>query len=90
MELIQGMRNKQEFKLFQKQMLKWNTKIIQIDQEISSRAMFYIQEYSLSHSMMLADALIAAAAVQNSEILLTSNSKHYKFIPNIECRKFTV
>jgi predicted nucleic acid-binding protein len=40
--------------------------------------------------MMLADALIAAAAVQNSEILLTLNSKHYKFIPNIECRKFTV
>jgi predicted nucleic acid-binding protein len=89
MELIQGMRNKQEFKLFQKQMLKWNTKIIQIDQEISSRAMFYIQEYSLSHSMMLADALIAANAVQNSEILLTANSKHYKYIPNIECRKFT-
>ena len=89
MEIIQGMKNKEEFKIFQKQMLKWNTKIIQINQEISSRAMFYVQEYSLSHSMMLADALIAATVVQNSEILITANDKHYKFIPNIECKKFS-
>jgi predicted nucleic acid-binding protein len=88
MEIIQGMKNKEEFKIFQKQMLKWNTNIIQINQEISSRAMFYVQEYSLSHSMMLADALIAATVVQNSEILITANDKHYKFIPNIECKKF--
>lgn len=88
MEIIQGMKNKEEFKLFQKQMLRWNTNIIQINQEISSRAMFYVQEYSLSHSMMLADSLIAATVVQNSEILITANDKHYKFIPNIECKKF--
>ena len=88
MEIIQGMKNKEEFKVFQKQMLKWNTKIIQIDQEISSRAMFYIQEYSLSHSMMLADGLIAATVVQNSEASLTANDKHYKYIPNIDVVKF--
>jgi predicted nucleic acid-binding protein len=88
MELIQGMKNKDEFKLFQKQIQKWNTNIIQIDKEISSRAMFYVQEYALSHSMMLADALIAATVVQNNEALITANDKHYKFIPNIECTKF--
>ena len=89
MELIQGMKNKDECKLFQKQMRKWNTDIIQIDKEISSRAMFYIQEYSLSHSMMLADALIAATVVQSNEKLITANDKHYKFIPTIECKKFS-
>jgi predicted nucleic acid-binding protein len=88
-ELIQGMKNKDEFKLFQKQMQKWNTDIIQIDKEISSRAMFYIQEYALSHSMMLADALIAATVVQSNEKLLTANDKHYKFIPTIESKKFS-
>ena len=88
MELIQGMRNREEFKRFQKQVHKWNTNIIQIDQEISSRAMFYVQEYALSHSMMLADALIAATVVQNSDKLLTANDKHYKFIPTLECMKF--
>ena len=88
MELIQGMKNKNEFKLFQRQINRWNTDIIQIDKEISSRGMFYVQEYSLSHSMLLADALIAATVVQNSEKLLTANDRHYRFIPNIECLKF--
>jgi len=88
MELIQGMRDKKEFQKFQKQFKKWRTEIIHIDQEISSRSVFYVQEYSLSHSMMLADAMIAATAVQNSEVLLTANEKHYRFIPNIEVKKF--
>jgi predicted nucleic acid-binding protein len=88
MELVQGMKNKDEFKLFQKKIIDWGINIIQIDKEISSRAMFYVQEYSLSHSMMLADALIAATLIQNSEKLLTANEKHYKFIPNVEYKKF--
>ena len=88
MELVQGMKNKEEMKKFQKQIQKWNVNIIQIDKEISSRAMFYVQEYALNHSMMLADGLIAATVVQNGEILLTANDKHYKFIPTIELKKF--
>ena len=51
--------------------------------------MFYIQEYVLSHSMMLADTLIAATVVQSNEKLITANDKHYKFIPTIECKKFS-
>ena len=88
MELIQGMKNKEETRAFQRQMQKWNIDIIQIDQQISSRAMFYVQEYSLSHSMMLADALVAATVVQTGETLLTANDKHYKFIPTVECIRF--
>ena len=88
MELIQGMRNKEETRIFLRQMQKWNVDIIQIDKEISSRAMFYVQEYALSHSMMLADALIAATVVQTGGTLLTANDKHYKFIPTIDCKKF--
>ena len=88
MELIQGMKNKEEFRMFQKQIQKWNIDVIQIDKEISSRAVFYIQEYSLSHSIMLADALIAATVVQTNDTLLTANEKHYKYIPNIDCKKF--
>ena len=88
MELIQGMKSKDEYRIFQKQIQRWNTEIIQIDREISSRAIFYIQEYSLSHSMMLGDALIAATIVQLGETLLTANDKHYKYIPNIEIKRF--
>jgi predicted nucleic acid-binding protein len=88
MELVQGMKDKIEFRRFQRQFKKWKTEVIHIDQEISSRAVFYVQEYSLSHSMMLADALIAATAIQNGEMLVTANDKHYRFIPNIELKKF--
>ena len=88
MELMQGMNNKEETRIFQKQIQKWNIDIIQINKEISSRAMFYVQEYALSHSMMLADALIAATVVQTGETLLTANTRHYKFIPMIECKNF--
>lgn len=88
MELVQGMINKTEMKKFQKQLRSWNVNIIQIDKEISARAMFYVQEYALNHSMMLADGLIAATAVQYGEILLTANDKHYKYLPTIELKKF--
>ncbi len=87
-ELVQRMKNKAEFIRIQKQIKKWNTEIIQIDKDISSRAMFYVQEYAFSHSMTLADALIAATAIQNSERLFTANEKHYKFIPTIDLLKF--
>ncbi|HNU90831.1 MAG TPA: type II toxin-antitoxin system VapC family toxin [Spirochaetota bacterium] len=89
MEIVQGMRNREEFRLFHKKVKEWDTNIIQVDADISSRAMFYIQEYALSHSMLLADALIAATAVQNSEKLITANDTHYKFIPNLTYGRFT-
>jgi len=88
MELLQGMRNKEESRRLQKALHQWNVRIFHIDQEISARAMFYVQEYALSHSMQMADALIAATAVQFGEMLITANDKHYKFIPNISLKKF--
>jgi predicted nucleic acid-binding protein len=88
MELVQGMKNKHELRVFQKTFQRWGVNIIQIDKETSARAMFYVQEYALSHSMTLADALIAAKVVQNSEVLVTANDKHYKFIPILDCKKF--
>ncbi|OQB95728.1 MAG: PIN domain protein [Spirochaetes bacterium ADurb.Bin110] len=87
-ELVQRMKNKEEYRRFQKQIQNWNTKIIHIDNEISSRTMFYIEEYAFSHSMYLADALIAATVIQRGETLLTANDKHYKFIPAMQCKRF--
>jgi predicted nucleic acid-binding protein len=87
-ELVQGMRNKQELNKFLKQITRWNVNIIQINQDISTRAMIYIEEYFLSHSMELADSLIAATVINNRETLITGNDKHYKHIPNIQLIKF--
>jgi len=88
MEIVQGMKDKKELLVFQKQLRKWNVEILQIDTEISSRAMFFVEDYFLSHSMELSDALIAATGIQTKDTVLTANEKHYKFIPNIQLEKF--
>ena len=89
MELVQGMRNKQELTLLRKALKNWETKIIYITEEISSKAMFYVEQHYLSHSVQLADALIGATAVAHGEILVTGNVKHYKIVKEINLTKFT-
>jgi len=88
LELLQGMRDKRELQILQKHITKWSTEIIQIDGSISSRAMFLMEDYCLSHSMELGDAIIAATVLESREILLTANDRHYGFIPNIQLHKF--
>jgi predicted nucleic acid-binding protein len=88
MELVQGMRDKKELNSFMKQLTAWKVEILQVDKDISTRAMIYIEQYFLSNSMEMADALIAAACVNDSEVLLTANEKHYRHVPNIQLKKF--
>jgi predicted nucleic acid-binding protein len=88
MEVIQGMKDKKELKSFQKYLKRWSVDIIQINENISTRAMFLVEDYYLSHSLELGDAIIASTALENQEIVLTGNEKHYKFIPNIQIQKF--
>lgn len=61
---------------------------MQIDETISSRAAFLVEEYVLSHGMEMADALIASSALSAGEVLMTANDKHYRFIPDLEVSVF--
>ena len=88
MEVIQGVKDKRELKLLQKYLKKWSVDIMQINESISTRAMFLVEDYFLSHSLELGDAIIASTALENQETILTGNDKHYKFIPNIQIQKF--
>jgi len=89
-EIIQGARNKKELNAFKKALGILNVQVIQIDELISTKAMFYIEQYSLSHSIELADALIGASAVLKQVPLLTGNERHYKYLPEIKILKFQV
>jgi len=88
MELVQGMRNKRELTLLRSSLRKWNAKILFINEDISAKAMFLVEQHFLSSSPVLADALIAATAASNGLKLLTGNTKHYKIIKNIELEGF--
>ena len=87
-ELVQGLRNKAELIELRKAFREWNTKIQYINEEISAKAMFYIERHYLSHSLQLADALIASTAITNGLPLLTGNDKHYKVIKELSITKF--
>jgi len=87
-ELVQGMRNNKELRVLRSCIKDLNIEILPINELISMRASFYIEEYFLSHNIRLADALIAATAVLNGKDLLTGNAKHYKMIKDLGIKKF--
>lgn len=89
-EMIQGMRNKHELNAFRNQFRNWNARIIYINEEISAKAMFYIERNYLSHSLRLADALIGATGLVYGMPLATCNDKHYKVIKELEIIKFRI
>jgi hypothetical protein len=72
MELIQGMRDKSELQLLKKYLKNWKVKILQINENISARSMFLVENYYLSHSLELGDAIIGITARENQETLLTA------------------
>lgn len=46
--------------------------------------MIHVEQYHHYGAMEHADALIAATCVNNSELLITRNEKHYKAVPNLQ------
>lgn len=90
MELLQGVLNKQELQKILKFLNVFDVQILDITPEITRRAMKYVEDYALSDSMELADALIAATAVENGEPLCTANGKHYKCVPGLLLSVFKV
>ncbi len=89
MEVVQGALNKKELNAFKKALRLWNARVAPINETISYHAMFFVESFFLSHSVTLADALIAATAKELGEPLLTGNIKHYSVIPEIEIEPFT-
>ena len=87
-ELVQGMRNKNELNNLRSALHAWNAKVLYISEEISVKAMFFVEQHYLSHSIQLADALIGATAIWHGVPILTGNDKHYKILKDIQIKKF--
>jgi predicted nucleic acid-binding protein len=88
MELVQGMRNKEELRILKSTLKSWGVKTLQINEEISIKAQIYVEEHYLGHSMQLADALIGATVSHFGAVLFTANDKHYRVIKDIKIKKF--
>jgi len=59
-----------------------------LTESVGFRALGYIEEYSLASSVNMADALIAATAIEAGEPILTGNDKHYRAIDQLEIKRF--
>lgn len=88
MELVQGVRNKSELNALRKALLYWQAQVHPVDQQISARATFLMETYALSHSLQVADALIASTAISLGSTLITANDKHYRMIDGLEIEVF--
>ena len=88
MELIQGCRNKAELKAVQKALKSVDDGVLPVTQAISDLACTLVEKYSLSHSVHLADALIAATALHHGLPLLTANIKHFPAIEALKIKTF--
>lgn len=88
MELVQGMRNKDEFQLLRQTIFDCEWNVLPVNENISHRATVYVENYALSNGLQLADALIAASAIESGLTLMTANIKHYKVIPDIQLNRY--
>lgn len=88
MEMAQGCRNKIELRAMQKAFKSEDNEVLPITQGISELACSLVEKYALSHSLQMADALIAATAISHSLPLLTANVKHFSAVAGLRVQVF--
>jgi predicted nucleic acid-binding protein len=87
-ELLQGARDKNELNKIVNDVNGWNVSVLDITEQISKRSIDLIKQYALSEGLMLADALIAATAIEYDKRILTGNSKHYARLSGVRIAPF--
>ena len=88
MELVQGVRDKDELRMLRRTIRLNDWRILPLTDDVSHRATLYIEGYALSDGLRVGDALIAASAVQSGSALMTANTRHYKCIPDLTLEQY--
>lgn len=88
-ELAQGCRDSAELQRLKRGLDRHHTEILPITDEISRRAMVLIDTHALSAGLRLADALIAATALEHQFTLLTGNIRHFSVIASLGIEAFS-
>lgn len=81
MELIVGCRNKTELHALELFLRRFQ--LLKITDEISDRGVGLLEQYRLSHGLLIADALIAATALEHGEPFITKNQRDFRFIAGL-------
>jgi len=81
LELLVGCRNKAETQNTDRLLERFQ--IIPLNEQVSNIATSLIRKYRLSHGLLLADALIAATALDLDCEFISKNQRDYRFIENL-------
>jgi predicted nucleic acid-binding protein len=88
MELLQGVRSKQESREIRQSLRQLQFRILPLSESIGSAAAALIELHALSAGLQVADALIAATAIESGHPLCTGNAKHFRAIRSLSCVAF--
>lgn len=89
LELLQGMRNKAELMAVKKMLEKRSARLLPVTEAITLRATELMESLTLSHGLQMADALIAATAIEHQLAVLTANVKHFGAVEGLEIESFS-
>ena len=89
MELLQGARDRTELAGIKSLLADTGFEMVPLSENIGHRASIYVEEYGLKGAMCMADALIAATAVERQLVLCTANRKHYRLVRDLEISVFS-
>ena len=78
MELLQGARSKVEGREIQQSLRQLQFRILPLSEPIGATAAALMEQHALAHGFQLADALIAATAIEAGQPLCTANVKHFR------------
>jgi predicted nucleic acid-binding protein len=83
MELLQGARSKLEARQIRQSLRRLEFRILPLSEPIGAKAVAIIEEHALAHGIQVADALIAATAIETDHPLCTANGKHFRPISGL-------
>lgn len=86
MELIVGCRNKTELQHLENFLRRFQ--VLSLSNQISDRAVELLQQYRLSHGLLIADALIAATALEHTAPFITKNQRDFRFINDLNLQAY--
>jgi predicted nucleic acid-binding protein len=88
MELLQAAQNKKQHEYITSFLTEFGFQTLPLTENIGHRAAVYVAEYTLSHGIRAADAIIAATATENNLPLCSGNTKHFKAIHELKLKVF--
>jgi predicted nucleic acid-binding protein len=88
MEVLQGARSILDMRRTRQLIRGLQFRVLPLTESIGSAAMALIEEHTLTNGLQLADALIAATAIDAGEVLATGNVRHFRAVRRLEVKAF--